>query len=123
PEPLFTLPQCLLRLFTLGDVSRYFGGADNFPSRIPHRGNRQRYLNRAAVLAHSNGVKMLNALASSHPIENSGLFVPTIGRDDKRDRLTHSLQCRVTEEPLRAPIPADDGAIQIFANNAILRRV
>ena len=63
-QALFACPDLCFRFFLLGDVAGDFRGADDAAFRVPYRGNGQRYVDEAAVLATPNGLEMIDRLSA-----------------------------------------------------------
>ena len=66
---------------------------------------------------------MIDALTAPYALKNAGLLILAIGRNQNGDRLTHDLLSRIAKQPLRALIPTPNDAIQIFADNGVIRRL
>jgi hypothetical protein len=66
---------------------------------------------------------MIDALPSPKPLKNRYFLASTIGRDYKRNVLANGFPRGVSEQPLCASIPASDSAIQIFADDRIVRAI
>src|SRR5579883_3571280 len=64
---------------------------------------------------------MVDALPASDPRKNFGLFVEPIGRNDERDRFAYRLLGTVSEEALGAVVPSLDDAVEILADDGIVR--
>ena len=80
-----------------GDVARDLRRADDRPRRGPDRGDAERDLDRAAVLAQPHGFVLLDAFAPADPAQMSCYLRRPIGRHDQFDAF-----CR---PPLRAVYP------------------
>ena len=109
-----------LGVLARGDVARNFRRTDNLAVLIPHRRHGERYVDEATVLAAADGFKMIDALAAPDASENDWLLVLQILRDDDGDRFADDLLRRITEQPSGARIPADDDAVEVFADDRIV---
>ena len=109
-----------LGVLARGDVARNFRRPDNLAVLIPYWRHGERYVDEATVLAAADGFKMIDALAAPDASENDWLLVLQILRDDDGDRFADDLLRRITEQPSGAGIPADDDAIEVFADDRIV---
>src|SRR5260370_39696602 len=109
--------DCLLRPLALGDVAGNLRGADAPARRTSYRRHAERNLDQASILAPANGFIMVDALAAPHALEDAGLLVPALRRNQHRDRLADGLLGRIPEEPLCALVPAPDDPIDILAQH------
>ena len=66
---------------------------------------------------------MLDALTAPDALENFRLFGLQIGRNENGDRLANGLFRRIAEQTLRARIPADDDAVEVFADDRVVGRL
>ncbi len=66
---------------------------------------------------------MLDSLAAVDLVEDRGLFVPAIERYDDRHRPADSLFGGKAEQPLRAPVPAEDPTVEILRQDGVFRRL
>jgi hypothetical protein len=64
---------------------------------------------------------MIYALASSDALQDTRLLVGMILGYQDRDRPTENLLGLIPEEPLSACVPAGNDAIQVLADNGIVR--
>ncbi len=62
---------------------------------------------------------MLNSLAAVNLLQDRGLFVPAVERYDDRNRPANSLLRGKAEKPLRAPVPAEDQAVEILRQDGV----
>src|SRR5262249_46393947 len=110
-----------LGLPSLADITRDLGGAKDLARRIFHRRYGERYVHESAVLALANGLIMVDVRAAQASIENAGFFVVAIRWDESGDRSAQHLPGRITEDPFSASIPARDNAVQVLADDRIVR--
>src|SRR5688572_31016926 len=66
---------------------------------------------------------MVHAFTALKSAKNLGLFVKAIRRNDDGNRFADDLGGRVTKQPLRTNVPAANDAVQVFADDSILRRI
>src|SRR6516165_3399681 len=104
------------------DVAGDFRGADDSATFVAHRGNGERYVDQTAVLAAPNGLVVLNALAAPDTLQDLRFFAFEMMRDDRGDRFTDHFFRGISEQMLGARIPADDGALEILADDRIVGR-
>src|ERR1700730_15135058 len=83
--------------------------------------NCKRNIKRRAVLAYADSFEMIDALTSPDPLKDHGFLVPAIGRNYKHNALADGLFSRIAEQALGTFIPTGDHAIQILADNRIVR--
>src|SRR5436190_22620921 len=69
------LVQRFFSALALTDIASDFGSADDLALVVLDRGNRQRYINQATVLASAHGFVVLNGLAAADAFENPRLFM------------------------------------------------
>ena len=62
-------------------------------------------------------------LAPANPVEDRGLFVDPVGRNDADDRLADHLVGRIAEHRFGTLVPGGDDTAQILADNRIVRRL
>ena len=113
-------PQSRLGLLALGNLPSDFRCADDFPSRVLDRRDREGDLHESAVLALPHGIVMLDALTTANTLENFGFLVAVIRRNDRSDRPADHLRRGVAKKLLRSGVPALHDAVQIFGNNCIV---
>jgi len=63
---------------------------------------------------------VVDALAAPNAVEDAGLFVAALGRDQHSDRLSDCLLGRVAEQPLRSGVPAVDDALEVLADDCVV---
>ena len=91
---------------------------------VPDRRNGQGNIQQRAVLAPPNGLEMIDALATfADGSRMSGLFLNTVRRNQHRDRLADRFPSRIAEQALGAPVPAGDDAVQILADDGVVRGI
>ena len=64
---------------------------------------------------------MIDSFALSDAFHDAGKLVPPVGREDSRNRPSNHLFRGVSEYALRASIPAGDNAVEILAENRVVR--
>ena len=106
-----------------GDVAGDLGRADDPAVRRPDRGDRQRDVDEAAVLAHANGFVMVDAFAAANPRQDLVLLALPVRRNDAADRSADHFLGGVPEHALRRGIPGLNDAVQILADNGVVRRL
>src|ERR1051326_7877569 len=74
------------------------------------------------IFVDANGFKMPD-LTALGLLDQAGLLAGTIRREQPRNGLADHFGRGVAEHALRADIPTDDAALQIFADNGIVRRL
>src|SRR5215813_9725938 len=115
-----SLGQFLFRLFTFGYVARNFRCADDAARGVSHRRKGEGNVQRGAVLAQADGFEMFNPLAPPDLINNMRLFVQPVRRNQNGAGLAYRFLSRVAEHPLRALVPASDGAVEVFAHDRVV---
>ena len=95
-------------------VTRDFRRADNLPARVADRRDGQRNVDAASILVLPDGLEVIDPLAAVNLLEDRGLFVETVGRDDNGDRPADNLFGRKAEKVLCFLVLAEDHAIEIF---------
>ena len=95
---LLGMPQRLLGAPALRDVARDFRRADDATIGAFHGGDRERDVSARPVLPHSDGLEVVHARAGLEPLENMGLLVETVSRDEHRDRLPDGFRRGVSEQ-------------------------
>jgi hypothetical protein len=119
PSALFELT---LRFPALGDVPRDFRGADDFSGAGAHRGDGQRNINQAAVLASSHRFVVIDALTAHDPGDDIGFFILPVRGKDERDRTADRLLGGVAKQPFRAGVPGLDHAVEVLADDRVIGR-
>src|SRR5205814_9393187 len=94
-----------LSFFTLCDVPRDFRSTDGLARRGTHRGDRERDIHEAAVLAPAYGLIVMNTFAAAKTRKDSRFFVRTVRRDQHHNGLPHRFCFGVAEQMLRGGIP------------------
>src|SRR6202022_1467308 len=96
---------------------------DDLTLRVSDRRDGQRDINQASIFAPTNCFIMVNAFASSDLLKNKRLLVSTILWDQYRHGLPDNFRGLISEEPGCCVVPAADDAVEIFADNCVIRRV
>jgi hypothetical protein len=118
----------------LQNIPYYLRSADDNPIGVINRGNgeartdeRPRVVDRnidgLAVLSHSNGFEMINALTARYAGKNYFLLLNAIGREETQDRAADHLRGVIAEKLLGASVPAYDRAVQGLADDPFGGRV
>ena len=92
------------------------------PSASFERRYRQRDIDQTSVLAATDGIVMINALPTAHAFDDFWFFINAICRDQDRDWLADDLVRLIAEQPLGTAIPACDDAVEVLADNRVVRR-
>ena len=75
-----------------------------------------------AVFPSAHGLEVIDALALSQPGKNIGLFLLPVLRDQKLGHcLADRLFGRIAEKAFRAFVPARDNAVEVLADDRIVR--
>ena len=83
----------------------------------------QRYFHAPAVLALANGLIVLDALAALDARKICWLLVLALRRNEDGNRLADRLFGLVAEKLLRPVIPRCDDAVQVFADDGVVRKL
>ena len=70
-----------------------------------------------------DGLIVIDALTAPYAREDAGLLVVSLSRNQNRDRFADSFFGGIAKQPLRALIPTHNDAVQIFADNGVIRRL
>ncbi len=106
-----------------GNVSRDLRCADDRAAGVADRRDGHRHFHQPSVLAHPDGLEVFDPLAAADLREHDVFFAQAVRRDQHRDRLADSVCGRVAEQALSAAIPRGDDAVQILADNRVVRRL
>ena len=93
------------------------------PSGVADRGDGQRDVEPAAVLARPHRLEVLDPLAAAEPVQDVALLVQPLGRDDQGDRPADGLGGGVAEEPLGPGVPRPDDAVERLADDRVVGRL
>src|SRR4029434_6024817 len=115
--------QLFLRLLAPGDVASDFRCADRAACRILDGRNGQRYFQQRTIFTQADGFEMVHTFATLEPRENVRLFVLAVRRNEHRNGLADGFLGRVAEQTLRAFIPTGDNAVEVFANDGVVRGI
>ena len=105
----------------LGDLAGDLGGAHNPAIRVEHRGDRHQQVDKPAVLAPAHRLEAVDARAPADPVDDPRLLLCAVVGYDERDGAADGLLGRVAEDPLGAPVPAADDAVQVLAHDGVAR--
>ena len=92
-----------------------------FPRESRIRGDCQRDVEKAAVLALPDRLEVMNPLASVDLVEDCRLFIAPVEGNDDRNRLADGLLRGEAEQPLRAVVPAENDAVEILRQDGVIR--
>ena len=65
---------------------------------------------------------MFDRLFSADVFKNNGFLVQTLRGNEKGHGLAHRFLSRIAKQPFRAGIPTGDDAVEVFADDGIIRR-
>src|SRR5690348_12034040 len=65
---------------------------------------------------------MVDILAAPDTADDLRLFPQPVVRDHHRDVPAYRLICPIAEQAFRACVPGHDGAVEIFADDGVVRR-
>ena len=120
PPLLDFLAERLLRPLAFGDVARGLGDADDLAGGRADRGDAQRNVDGAAILAHARRLVMFDRLASADPFDDIAYLVAPVRRDDDVDALADRFRRREAEQAFGGSVPAGDGAVQQFGDDGVV---
>lgn len=120
-------PICLLtlrlELLLLRDIAPDLGCSDDAPRPIPHRRNRKRHIDDSSIFPTALGFVVFDRFAVPDLPEDLVHVLDQLGWHEHRHMLADHFLGPVAENPLGAPIPTSDDAIQILGNNDVVRRL
>ena len=93
------LTQRFFGTFAFGYVPRQFRCPNHAAQGIFHRGNRQRNVDQAAILAHTHRLEVVDPLAARELLNNRSFFVTTLRRNNQCDVLANRFFRSVAEQP------------------------
>src|SRR4029078_8093735 len=102
-----------LRLFPLGDVAADPRSTDDFARGILDRRYAERDINQVSILAHTDGLIIINPLTASDALKYNRLLTVAVCRDQDSDRLPDNLFRRIAEESLGSSVPGHNDAVQV----------
>src|ERR1017187_1584236 len=105
------MAQGFFRLSALADVAGNGGAARDMAFRVPDWEDGERHLNLQPALAHHFDFVVEDCFAAGDSLDKVRWLMPMIGRPQYRNRLTDDFRGGVFGEPLRAGVPAQDGAV------------
>ena len=65
---------------------------------------------------------MVDPFSPSDSLENDGFLVKSLWRNENSHRFAHGFLSRVAKQPFRALVPARNDAIEILADDGVVRR-
>src|SRR3569833_46299 len=104
------------------DVAGNLGGANDSALSVPQRGDRDGYVDSAAMFCNTYRLEMIYCFTTRNTSQNLGLLRGPLRWDEHAHRLAHCLLRRIAEQPFRARIPTRDDAIQILTDDRFFRR-
>src|SRR5262249_26578425 len=81
----------------------------------------ERNVQRGAVFTQADGFEMFNPGAPPDLLDNLRLLVQPVRRNQNGAGLAYRFLSRVAEHPLRALVPTSDDAIEVFAQDRVVR--
>ena len=105
----------LLSPLALGDIPGNFGSADDSSVGLLEWRYRQRNIDQTSVLAATDGIIMINALAPPYALKDLWFLTYTIFWNQDRDRFADDLFGCIAEQPLGTSIPTSDNALETLA--------
>ena len=96
--------------------------AHYLPGWIADWRDRERDIDRAAVLPEENPLERTDADSVPDRPEDLAQFVAAAGWSENGSVLSDDFLARITEQHFGAPVPTDDGAVQAYAVNRVVRR-
>ena len=119
PQPLLLFAQGFFGALALGDVADDLRGADDLARSVHERGNRQGYIEPAAILRHARSLIMVDQFAPPEPRQYFALFVDQVSRNEACDRLADHLLDAIAEKARRSGVPTGDLAVERLAENCV----
>jgi len=101
----------------LAEACGDLGGADDFPSVVPHGRDRDRHRDGAAIFRKALGLKMRHHGATADFRENECFLGYAFGRDDAHHRRTDHFRRGKAEQGRRGRVPEGHAAFQVFGDN------
>ena len=113
--------QLLLNLDLFGDVPDDRRDTDDLARFVPHRRDLHRDVAHGAIGRGAFDLEGRDLLAPPHPQHQIQHLAVAGGRDDLGDVLADHLIGRVAVNPLRRRVPADNRAVEVLADDGIVR--
>ena len=104
------------------DVARDLRRADHAARIVVNRRDRQRNRDERAVLPLPDRLEVRDRLTGADARQDHVFFGLAIGRDDHANRLADGLGGGVAEHAFGRPVPGRDDAVQILADDGVVRR-
>ena len=92
-------------------------------ARVANGRDRQRHVDAAAILRDAHRLVVVDALSAPLPRKDVGLLASKLRRNQSTDRRPNHLGRRVAEDPFGAGIPGLDDAVQVLADDGVVRRL
>src|SRR6185369_2672819 len=108
--------------FALGDIARHFRGADNIAGLVAYRRDGEGNVDAATVLGETHRFEMVHALATTDFADDGFLFILQIRRDETHNRPADNLLGLVAENARGTGVPGNNPAIQVLADDRVVRR-
>ena len=112
----------IARLRAFADVASDLRRADDLPRIVVNRRDRQRNGDQRPVLPLTDRLEMGDGLTRPDPAEHHILFRLPVGRDDHANRLADRLCGCVAEHALGRTVPRRNRAVEILADDGVVRR-
>ncbi|GAO53758.1 hypothetical protein NMD1_00764 [Novosphingobium sp. MD-1] len=107
----------------VGHVARDLARADNPAFGIEHGRNRQRNADGRAILAQPDRFEVPHALSALDAADDRVFLALAIGRNQTADGLADHFRFFVPEDSRCGRIPAYDRAVELLADNGVIRRL
>ena len=122
-EPGLRFLQCGVGFGGRGDVAGDHRRPDEPARHVEYRRDSQRYVKSRPVVMAAQRLVMIDAVASLDSAENA-MHVAAAGRDvQARDGLSDHFGRGVAEDALGRPVPACHDAVQVRADDGVVRRL
>ncbi len=120
--PVLGLASLQLALLPLPfrDVAGDLGSTDDGTGPVSDRRDRQRYVDKAAVLASPCRLVMVDPLASADALEDGRHLRLVTGRRQDEDVPALDLRSSIAEQALGRPVPAGDDALESLADDGVI---
>ena len=106
-----------------GHVARDLRRADDLAARVSDGRRGDGDVDEPAVLVASDRLQLDHPLAASKSHEEARLLVDPVGRDEEKDGGSDHLGRGKAEERFGTAVPARHDAVQVFADDRVLRRL
>ena len=113
------LAQGVLGSSACRNVAGGRGCTDDLSRWRPDRGNAERNLDQAAIVAQTLGFVVLDGFAPADPAQDVTHLLRPVRRHDEIDALAHRFRRGISEQAFRSRIPAGDGAVEGFRDDGV----